>query len=93
LNDERARRTKVTVLSTISRRELAHRTSNGLEIFLFWNQPGNGITVEVFDAPSGEGFEFPVDSSHALDAFHHPYAYAAAQGVRTQTVGPDALAA
>ena len=83
----------MTALSTISRRELAHRTSNGVEIFLIWNQPGNRITVEVFDARSGEGFELPVDSSHALDAFHHPYAYAAAHGVRTQTTGPDALAA
>ena len=60
----------MTALSTISRRELAHRSSNGIEIFLFWNQPANGITVEVFDARSGEGFEFPVASSHALDAFH-----------------------
>ena len=83
----------MTALSTVSRRELAHRASNGLEIYLFWNQPGDRITVEVFDARSGEGFEFPVDSSHALDAFHHPYAYAAALGVRTQTTEPDALAA
>jgi hypothetical protein len=93
LNDEKARRPEVTALSTISRRELAHRTSNGLEIFLFWNQPGNRITVEVFDARSGDEFEFPVDSSHALDAFHHPYAYAAAHGARAQTTRPDALAA
>ena len=83
----------MTALSTVSRRELAHRTSNGLEIYLFWNQPANRITVEVFDARFGEGFEFAVDGCHALDAFHHPYAYAAAHGVRTQTTGPDALAA
>ena len=54
-----------------------------------WESPARMVQ----NSPYGEGFEFPVDSSHALDAFHHPYAYAAAHGVGTQTTGPDALAA
>ena len=35
----------------------------------------------VFDATSGDDFDIEVEPSEALDAFHHPYAYAANRGV------------
>jgi hypothetical protein len=57
--------------------ELAHRTSNGIEITLFWNKPSTRVTVAVLDSHSDETLEFEVDGSSALDAFNHPYAYAA----------------
>ena len=59
------------------RRELAHRTSDGIEVTLFWSKPANRITLEVLDSWSGEKLEFDVDRRAALDAFKHPYAYAA----------------
>jgi hypothetical protein len=37
--------------------------------------------VSVTGAASGAWFELPVAADEALAAFHHPYAYAGAQGV------------
>jgi hypothetical protein len=61
-----------------SRRELAHRSNNGIDVSLYWSAPTDRVTVEVFDARVDEAFAFEVDGSEALDAFHHPYAYARA---------------
>ena len=60
------------------RRELAQRASNGIEVSLFWSKATNKVTIEVFDVSFEEGFEFEVEGHAALEAFHHPYAYAAA---------------
>jgi hypothetical protein len=60
------------------RRELAHRANNGIEVSLFWSKAGNRVTIEVFDQRFDEGFELEVAGADALDAFNHPYAYAAA---------------
>jgi hypothetical protein len=62
-------------------RELDFRTSDGLEITLLWDTKTNGLTVAVFDSKSGDDFQIEVSSDEAMDAFHHPYAYAATQGV------------
>jgi hypothetical protein len=67
------------------RTELAHRTSDGLHVYLFWNEPTSRVTVGVHDARGDDSFEFEVDGRHALDAFNHPYAYAA----RTETANLD----
>ena len=73
-------------LTTITeRRELTHRTSDGIEVTLFWTKSTNRITVAVFDSRSGERLEFDVDRHAALDAFRHPYVYAAK---RTFAGGP-----
>ena len=58
------------------RRELAHRTTNGIEVTLLWAESTNTVTIAVADTHSGEELEFDVDGSRALDAFNHPYAYA-----------------
>jgi hypothetical protein len=74
--------------TTITRRtELAHRTSDGIDVYLFWDEPTSRVTVGVLDARTDDSFELEVDGRHALDAFNHPYAYAA----RTDTAGPGAL--
>jgi len=66
------------VTTTISRKtELAHRTSDGIDVYLFWNKPTGRVTVGVLDSRGDDGFELEVDGRHALDAFNHPYAYAA----------------
>jgi len=68
------------------RRELAHRTTDGIEVALFWTESSNRVTITVLDARSGEALEFEADGSVALDAFNHPYAYAATRDARNLTV-------
>jgi hypothetical protein len=70
-------------------RELARRESGGVEVALLWDRPGNRLTVAVADASSGDSFELPVDSADALDAFRHPYAYAARSGVAFLPPAPE----
>ena len=62
-------------------RELAYRAADGVEVGLFWSKSDNGLRVVVDDARSGDLFELVVDPDHALDAFEHPYAYAAHRGI------------
>lgn len=67
----------MTATATTERRELAHRTGDGIEVTLFWNQPTDRVTIALFDTRSEEAFEFEIDGKAALYAFNHPYAYAA----------------
>lgn len=73
----------MTTTAFTDRGELAHRTSDGIEVTLFWTKSSNRVTIAVLDTRSGEALEFDVDGSAALDAFKHPYAYAAAERVRS----------
>jgi hypothetical protein len=75
--------TEMTATALTDRRELARRTSDGIEVTLFWSKPLDRVTVAVIDTRSDEVLEFEVDGSAALDAFNHPYAYAASQRVRS----------
>jgi hypothetical protein len=59
------------------RRELAHRTSDGIAVTLSWSKPSHQVRISVVDTRSDQALEFEVDGSAALDAFNHPYAYAA----------------
>jgi hypothetical protein len=58
-------------------RELDHRTSDGVSVTLLWNTQTDRVSVSVVEERQGVAFEFPVRAGEALDAFHHPYAYAA----------------
>jgi hypothetical protein len=71
----------MTTPDSIERRELAHRTGDGIEVTLFWSKRSAEVTVAVLDTRSDEALEFEVDGSAALDAFNHPYAYAATRRV------------
>jgi hypothetical protein len=62
-------------------RELAYRANYGIEVWLLWTREGNRLFVLVSDSKAEDTFEVDVDAGNALDAFHHPYAYAAAQGI------------
>ena len=73
--------------------ELAHRTSEGIHVNLFWNQLSSRVTVRVFDERTNNGFELEVDSRDALDAFNHPFAYAARRNMFDPSVFGGALAA
>ena len=60
------------------RRELAHRTADGMEIRLLWDTADDTVVVEVIDRRYEQVFEAGVPAGHALDAFHHPLAYTGA---------------
>ena len=62
---------------TPTTRELAARESDGVRVFLLWHPRENAVTVTVEDARAGHGFELAVEHERALDAFYHPFAYAA----------------
>ena len=66
-------------------RELDSRTGDGIDVQLLWHPADNSISVFVFDATHGSAFEVAVDAKDALDAFHHPFAYAASRGVPFET--------
>jgi murein DD-endopeptidase MepM/ murein hydrolase activator NlpD len=61
--------------------ELAHRAADGVEVALFWQTDADRLVLVVDDSRSGDLFELEVSSAEALDAFEHPYAYAAHRGV------------
>ena len=63
--------------ATDNTRELAARESNGLHVLLLWHPRENALTVEVEDDRLGNGFQLAVAPDRALDAFYHPFAYAA----------------
>jgi hypothetical protein len=58
-------------------RELAAREGDGIQVTLLWRPGDNALTVSVEDTRVGHGFQLAVAPDHALDAFYHPYAYAA----------------
>jgi hypothetical protein len=60
-----------------SARELDSRTNDGVDVRLLWQPAPDRIAVEVVDGRNGERFALSVSRTDALDAFHHPYAYAA----------------
>ena len=63
-------------------RELARRFSGTDEILLTWHPASERIALSIRDATTGIGFEFDVAPGSAIDAFRHPYAYAATLGRR-----------
>ena len=58
-------------------RELARRRSGTLEVRLLWRPRIDGVELSVSDVTTGEGFQIEVAPETAMDAYHHPYAYAA----------------
>jgi hypothetical protein len=57
--------------------ELAVREGDGLNVALFWHPRDGAVTVSVADSRTGDRFQLTVERDHALDAFYHPFAYAA----------------
>ncbi len=58
-------------------RELAARHDDGLAVILLWYPREDAVTISVADDRTGDRFEIAVDRERALDAFYHPFAYAA----------------
>lgn len=64
-----------------AREELAHRAADGVEVTLLWCRCHETVAVQVADHGANTLFELVVAREHALDAFYHPFAYAAQQGL------------
>jgi hypothetical protein len=58
-------------------RELAFRESDGVRVVLLWHPHEDAVSVAVEDTHDDCRFELAVARDRALDAFYHPYAYAA----------------
>lgn len=67
-------------------RELAERFSGADEILLLWHPESERIELSVLDRATGTGFRMGLAPEDALDAFYHPYAYAATRGC---VAGPE----
>jgi hypothetical protein len=65
------------MMGQVDQRELAYREHDGLEITLVWDAASNQVSVAVVDAREELSFSLLVPGDRALDAFNHPYAYAA----------------
>lgn len=69
--------TQITPFAPGDWKELASRESNGLVTALFWSKTTDEVKVVVLDLFDEEEFELDVDPGEALEAYHHPFAYAA----------------
>jgi len=63
-----------------TRTELAHRSSDGLDVTLLWVHGGGRdgdkeVVVCVWDAREGVYFEIPTVPNRALDTYYHPFAF------------------
>jgi hypothetical protein len=58
-------------------RELAARSNDGVHVLLLWHPLEDAVTVSVEDERAGDCFQIAVTADRALDAFYHPFAYAA----------------
>ena len=68
---------KEEVMYADHRIDLAHRRGDGIDVILWWSPEENSVAVEVMHLATDSSFELVVDRSRALDAFYHPFAYAA----------------
>jgi hypothetical protein len=57
-------------------RELDHRSEDGIDVTLLWDNRTNRVFLRVVDSRLYESLEFDVIAGDALYAFRHPYAYA-----------------
>ena len=66
-----------TTSDTTSRlRELAVRTVDRINVALLWRPGDPDVLVRVDDERTGVQFELEVPGRDAMQAFHHPFAYA-----------------
>ena len=74
------------------RRELARRSSGGVDVTLYWHPTLDELIVRVCDERHGAHFEIRPQRHLALDVYYHPYAYADLAGVyeRRADVPPGA---
>ena len=69
-------------------RELAQRTSSGTLMRLLWLQGTRELWVEIREPELDVTIVIPAEPERALEAFYHPYAYAAARSALPQSAEP-----
>jgi hypothetical protein len=52
-----------------------------VRVRLHWHPRNDTLTVSVDDSSSGQRFELSVERDQGLDAFYHPFAYAASRSL------------
>ena len=67
----------MTNQSTTKRKELAQRTSGGVDVTLIWVHGGDEdkVVVCVCDRREGAYFEIPAQRYRTLEVYYHPFAY------------------
>jgi hypothetical protein len=71
--------------------ELASRENDGLAVFLFWSKATDRTKVIVADTKLDDLFELDVSGAQALEAFNHPFAFAAARSSRFDAAVSEAI--
>jgi hypothetical protein len=66
-----------TPAPTAPTRELAQRLSGTVEVLLLWLPETDGVELSLHDRATDVSFHLEVAPEDAIDAFHHPWAYAA----------------
>jgi hypothetical protein len=61
-------------------RELDHRNGDGIDVTLLWDDDADAALVTVENEHTGVVLRIAVECADALDAFHHPFAYARRSG-------------
>ena len=77
-----------TIINLDDYRELAHRSADGIDVRLLWSASSDEVSVEVTDSRLDNVLYLPVARDRAMDAFNHPYAYAAGAGVDYEAAPP-----
>ena len=62
-------------LALSERRELASRSSDDLEVMLWWDPRINAVAVSIWDWKRDTHFKLAADRHRALDVFYHPFSY------------------
>lgn len=61
-------------------RELAQRQSGADEVLLLWHPESDRVELSVRNLATGASCEIEIAPADAIDAFYHPFAYAARSG-------------
>jgi len=67
-------------------RELAQRLSGTVEVLLLWHPDIDRVELSVRDLTTDASFHLEVAPDSAIDAFYHPYAYAARRTMKGRRV-------
>ena len=70
-------------------KELARREGDGLVVSLLWSRAAGRVTVTVVDQMFAEELHVEVPGACALDAFYHPFAYAAGRSLGVSCAAPE----
>jgi hypothetical protein len=62
-------------------RELAHRSSAGLDVALLWHPARDELTVRGSDHLTGARFTVRPERHLALDVYYHPYRYVTCEDI------------